>query len=376
MPTPNKQNYLILNHFSPLGPASFRKLIQYFGSLELFWHAPFKDWLRAGLKESVARDFRSFSQNFPKSRLDKTLMLLKNENINLLSYEDDNYPQLLREIDSAPPLLYYQGDLKALDLPGLAIVGSRKNTPYAERVLNELVPELPIYNIVTISGLALGVDALAHDSSLKGQGLTIAVLGSGLDQKSFYPRANRPLRDRILKNGGLILSEFPPLSPPLRTNFPRRNRLIAALSRAVLVVEAAAKSGALITANYALDFNREVLAIPGSIFNPNSFGPNNFLKQGAKLISGLKDILEVFNIEAAPDKDHESITSDPTSLGENEKSIYKIFKDLSLDGRTEIRAEEIYSLSSLDTTEINSTLSIMEIKGIIKNNFGVYSLLK
>ncbi|MCX6797777.1 MAG: DNA-processing protein DprA [Candidatus Falkowbacteria bacterium] len=372
----NHLKHLVLNHFPPIGPASYQKIINYFGDLEGFWTAPFEDYLRAGLKEEVAFEFINFRKNFTESALNKIRELLAEENIKLVAYEDDNYPGLLKEIDSPPPLLYYQGDLKILTKATLAIVGSRKNTSYANRVLNELVPSLPLYNIVTVSGLALGVDTLVHDLSLKNGGQTIAVLGSGLDRTSFYPRPNLKLRDEIIKTGGLIISEFAPLTPPLKTNFPRRNRLIAGLAPAVLVIEAGPKSGALITADYALDFNREVLAVPGSIYADNCYGPNNLIKQGAKIITEIKDILEIFGIASSPKDSSLNKSRTPILASPAEKHIYEILKDLESKGQANNSADKIIALSSLDTARVNSTLSTMEINGIIKNNFGLYSLLK
>lgn len=384
----NQTKHLILNQFSPIGPATYRKIIAYFGNLETFWQATILDYLKAGLREKVAQDWQTFRRNFTEADLNKITNILEKENIKLLAYEDDNYPPLLREIDSAPPLLYYQGDLNILKQTNLAIVGSRQNTIYSARCLAEIIPELTRHQVVTVSGLAAGVDTLVHDLSLKNHGQTIAVLGSGLDRDSFYPRSNLQLRDLMIKTGSLIISEFPPLTRALRTNFPRRNRLIAGLSSAVLIAEAAKKSGALITANYALDFNREVLAVPGSIHSTTSEGTNNLIKAGAKVVTNISDILEVLAIEydKATESGEKSSTNENSTLSGLAKSlkflspleetIYKIIASLNNLGSNLATTDKIIIQSNLDTSAVNSTLSTMEIKGMIKNNFGAFELLK
>jgi DNA processing protein len=176
----------------------------------------------------------------------------------------------------------------------LAVVGSREHSPYAARAVEALLPPISRAGITIVSGLAHGVDALAHQSALDGGGSTIAVLGSGLSHARLYPSANRGLAERIITNGGLLLSEFPPQTAPLKQNFPRRNRIISGLAQATLVIECREKSGALITAACALEQNREVLAVPGEISYEFSRGPNNLIKQGAKTITKAEDILEIF----------------------------------------------------------------------------------
>lgn len=291
--SPQNLKYLSFSHFPEFGPVAFKKIISIFGQLENFWKADFRDWRIIGLKESLLEKFRFFQKNFFPHQIIK---ILETEKIQLLNYEDPNYPTLLKEISSPPPLLYYQGNLNALKIKSLAIVGSRQASSYASRVLKDLLPELLTYNISTTSGLARGVDALVHQETIECKQPTIAIMGAGLAKNNFYPPDNYQLYLDILNNKGLVLSEFPPLRPPLKQNFPQRNRLIAGLTPAVLIIEAKEKSGSLITANYALDYNREVLAIPSSIYSNTSKGTNALIKQGAIMVTKSQDILESLNI--------------------------------------------------------------------------------
>jgi len=385
--SPKQLKYLLFSHFPAFGPAAWRKIRQYFSNLENFWEAEETDWLKSGLSPEHLKNFLTFRKKFLEEEFSNLSVILETEAISFLDYDNPDYPRLLKEIDSPPALLYYQGNLSALDKIGLAIVGSRRISPYAPKVLRALLPDLLIYNIATVSGLALGVDSLAHELSLAAGRPTIAVLGSGLDRASFYPPANRSLRQNILDQGGLLLSEFPPRTPPRRQNFPQRNRLIAGLSQATLVVEAAPKSGALITAAYALDFNREVLAIPGALDNLNSQGPNRLIQQGARTILNSLDLLEALKIETGVKKNKPGhrgktlLNQAGANLipivefaSENEKIIYQIIAQAETEGSRSINPDEIVLRSSLDTSSVNSTLSIMEIKKLIKNDRGVYQL--
>lgn len=285
--------YLAFNHFPEFGAVAFKKIIAAFGSLDNFWQADYRDWRRSGLRIELLAKFSNFRKNFSS---DKIIKILEKENIKLLNYEDVNYPWLLKEISSPPPLLYYQGNIKALKIKNLAIVGSREASPSAANIIHDLLSPLLIYNIGTVSGLARGIDALAHRETLRCRGTTTAVMGAGLSRSSFYPRDNYQLYLDILGQGGLILSEFSPLTPPLKQNFPQRNRIIAGLSQAVLVIEAKEKSGSLITASYALDCNREVLAVPASISPESPQGTNELIKQGARMVTKSQDILESLNM--------------------------------------------------------------------------------
>ncbi|MBS9334732.1 DNA-processing protein DprA [Fructobacillus sp. M1-13] len=205
-----------------------------------------------------------------------------------LSFFDSEYPQLLREIYQPPLILFYQGDLRALRLPLLAVVGTRTATSYGQEVIRSLLPEVVQHGVGIVSGLAKGIDVMAHQTTFSAGGVPIAVIGTGLDV--FYPLKNRKLQ-RLVGEQGLLLSEYPPGSGPQRGHFPERNRIIAGLCQATLVVEAKKRSGSLITANLALQENRSVLAIPGSIFSIESAGTNELIAAGAQAITGLEGLL-------------------------------------------------------------------------------------
>lgn len=218
--------------------------------------------------------------------------LIEKEKINVIDIFDKEYPLLLKEIDNPPLVLYILGDSKILDKFLFAIVGSRKPTVYGLSIAGEFSYRLSSLGIVIVSGLAKGIDASAHKGAIiKGE--SVAVLGSGL--LNIYPRENKDLLKKITRRGAVV-SEFPLLAPPLQENFPRRNRIISGLSKGVLVVEAALRSGALITARLACEQNRDVFAIPGKIDSPLSNGTNALIKEGAKLVNSIEDILEELNL--------------------------------------------------------------------------------
>lgn len=211
-----------------------------------------------------------------------------------ITIQDKNYPPLLKEIHDPPQELYVWGNLKPKEKYPLAVVGTRNVSQYGKQVTTELVTELAKQGLTIISGLALGIDGLAHQSALDTNARTIAVLGSGFYH--LYPREHKKLAENIVKSGGAVITEYPPDAKPTQKTFPARNRIIAGLALGVLVIEAPMRSGALITARHALEQNREVFAVPGSIYNKNSDGTNNLIKMGAKPVTNPEDILESFNI--------------------------------------------------------------------------------
>jgi DNA processing protein len=249
------------------------------------------------------------------------------------------------------------------------VVGSRKCTPYGAKIIDQTIPPLIFAGVTIVSGLALGIDALAHIATLKSGGRTIGVLGCGLDERSFYPAQNRLLRRQIIEQGGLILSEYPPRTQPLKPNFPRRNRIIAGLSLGTFVVEAGIKSGSLITARFALEEGRDVYAAPGSVFSSESEGPNQLIKQGARPILGASDLLEGLGLEIEANEE-EKPKRDWSGMSEEERSIL-----LNLSSEP-TNINDIKRGLQLDISVINSTLTILEIKGIVKTvGGGNYILL-
>jgi DNA processing protein len=278
---------------------------------------------------------------------------LKERGINTIFIFDKDYPKLLSEIYDPPIVLYFRGNIKALEIKSISIVGSRKHTYYSRVVLEKIIPPLVSMNISIVSGLALGVDGLAHFLTLENSAITIGVLGSGIDK--IYPVANQKLGERIIQQEGLIISEFPPGTPPLKQNFPLRNRIIAGLSLGTLVVEARHESGSLITASLANEYGRDVFAVPGNIDGFASEGTNALIKQGAKLVTSADDILQELGITDFASENREVVAENQFE----EKILRAIeFQPLAVD--------KISKLTNLDIVTVNSTMSMMEISGKVE----------
>lgn len=380
----NRIYYLGFSYFNKIGPSGIQKLENYFPDLTTAFSANAFDLEKAGLNSKLVSEFINWRRSFCP---EKVLEELAKEKINFLIWSDADYPPLLKEIPSPPPILYYKGRLINENKNRLAVVGSRKNSAYSEKIIKELLSPVVTIGIEIVSGLALGVDSLAHQIALDNKRITLAVLGSGLNSNNIYPSINRRLADNIIASGGALLSEFSPATPAYRQNFPQRNRIISGLSQAVLIIEAKKKSGALITANFALEQNREVMAVPGNIFSEFSAGPNNLIKAGAKTITNFYDILEIFKLTdylITKHKDPSSQNSNSTNIrpenttvyqpeSEIEALVYQLIKDSAAKAE-KITTDEIIKKSQLDTATINSTLSILEIKGIAKNDESGYAL--
>jgi len=311
---------------------------------------------------SFLKNFSSYSQAWRKLSFLKKISFspqdawqeLEKKQITFSLLKDSDYPALLKEIAFPPRGIYYQGNLFPQMIP-LAVVGTRKVSDYGKIVTEKIVQELIPYNILIVSGLAQGVDTIAHYTAVKNGGKTIAVLGAGLNH--IYPASNRKLAQKIIHQGALV-SEYPLGTTPYPAYFPWRNRIISGLSRGTLVIEAPKKSGALITANFALEQNREVFAVPGSIFNPNSEGTNKLIQEGAKLVSLVQDILEEFNITLKP-------PSSSSLLLEEESKIYNCFSP-----GIPLTIDKIAEKLKLSPADILAKLSILELKGLIKSIAG------
>jgi len=289
---------------------------------------------------------------------------LTSSGINILTMDDDQYPDNLRNISNPPYILYYQGKVELLSRVCLAIVGSRKASPYGKSIARKMASELSDYNIIVVSGMARGIDTEAHWGTLKKGGCTVAVLGSGLD--IIYPPENKSLFAEIIKSDGLIVTEFSPGTKPEPGNFPRRNRIISGLCRGVIVVEARAKSGALITADFALEQGRDVFAIPGPITNIASEGPHNLIKQGAKLVTKVNDILEEYgDINCNPGR----IRSDCRESIAGNKEKYSLLQYISYE---KTHVDDIYRMSGMEFSQIQFELLQMELEGIVKAIPGNY----
>lgn len=348
-----------------IGAARGNRIVRFFDSMKNAWEASETDLARAGLEENIIKEIVKERKDID---LDLEMSRLEQEGISLLTIKDENYPDSLKEIYNPPFLLFIRGEIKKEDRFSFAVVGARRCSDYGRRVCEELCAGLAQNQITVISGLAMGIDGVAHRCALENKGRTIAVLGSGIDNATIYPKENLGLIDKIVNGSGAIISEYPIGTPPLKQNFPARNRIISGLSRGVLVVEATATSGSLITAQCALEQGRDVFAVPGNIYSKNAEGPNKLIKQGAKLVESLDDILEELQLKNVVEK----ITAQeiiPES--ENEKEVLK---------RLEIEAvhiDELVRSAGIDISEMNSLLTTMEIKGMIRNvGGGNYTVAK
>lgn len=270
------------------------------------------------------------------------------------------FPRLLREIPQPPTTLNYRGQLPATDLKLLSVVGSRKYTTYGKQVIEELISGLRGYPIGIVSGLALGIDSLAHEAALKNNLYTLAIPGGGLSDEVLYPATHKPLAQRILTAGGGLLSEFAPDFRATTWSFPQRNRLVAGISHATLLIEAAEKSGTLITARLATDYNRELLVVPGSIFSKNSAGVHQFLKLGATPATTAKDILDVLNI-----KETAAVAKPLPHFTEQEQKIISLLHE-------PLHRDELLRRLELPIAEVNRLLMLMELNNHIKSEQNIY----
>lgn len=293
MSADNKIYYIALNMVSGIGPVLVKKLKERFFSAKGIFEASVLSLSKVpGMNERIAADLKGILSS---SVLKKELKEIKQENVRILCQEDILYPKLLKEIYDPPIVLYLKGELSLLEKATVAVVGCRRASFNGLQIAERLSQELSRRGICIVSGLARGIDTASHKGALKGPGSTVAVLGSGL--KCVYPPENKRLFDEISRAGALI-SEFSLNTAPHKSNFPRRNRIISGLSLGVVVVEAAQRSGSLITANMALNQNREVFAMPGAANSVNAKGTNKLIKEGAKLVEGADDILEELNAGA------------------------------------------------------------------------------
>lgn len=355
----NKRKYWLgLTKLQGLGPKITKNLLDFFGNAKAIWEANQKELCRVKLvgpkrSKQIVKDRKSID-------LDYELQKLKEAKIKYLTLADENYPFLLKNIHDPPPVLFYKGELKDDDAVSLAIVGSRKCTTYGRKVARRLAEALAEKGFTIVSGLARGIDTCGHQGALTS-GRTIAVIGSGIDV--VYPPENEELMSNIIKQG-TVISPFPLETPPYGKNFPQRNRIISGLTLGTIVVEAAKKSGSLITANLALEQGREVFAIPGDITRNQSFGTNNLIKKGAKLVQNIDDILAEL-----PIKDWLKEVKGETEDFENEKSDVELSakedKVYSQIGSKPQEFNEILEKVNMTAGQLNSILLRLEIKELI-----------
>ncbi len=344
--------WVALSTHEKIGARTFAKLYKRFKKLEKVWEAPRKELARTGIDLGQVQ---GIEEVVAKVDPDMEMAKLAKLGIEVLIFPDDNYPKLLKEIPDPPGVLYVRGKIEPQDEMAIAVVGSRKYTAYGERATEKIVSPLARQKITIISGLALGIDTLAHKAALAAGGRTIGVLGCGLDQ--IYPVTNIRLADQIIQGRGAVISEFPLGTPSYRSNFPIRNRIIAGLSLGTVVIEGAIESGSLITARAALDYNREVFALPGSIFSETSEGPNRLIQMGAKAVLEPQDVLTELNLT---DNLAESEVREILADTAEEEILLKLLKKPRL-------VDELIKESKLSSSAVNTTLIMLEMKGVVTN---------
>ncbi len=348
------QYWVALNNVDGLGPVHFRQLLKYFGSAEGVWEANADELRKLNLTSKLLENFLNTRKNLD---LTTTMERLGKLNVELITISSQDYPPLLKRIYDPPFVLYVRGEIKKEDELAIAIVGSRKMTRYGLDVTENLVQNLVAHGLTIVSGLAFGVDVAAQRTALDAGGRVIAVLASGVDK--FTPVSNSFLAERILEEGrGAIVSEHPLGTTPQRYFFPVRNRIISGLALGTIVIEATEKSGTAHTARAALEQGREVFAVPGSIFSPLSVGTHNLIKQGAKLVNSVEDILEELQLEAR------SLKLEAREVVPETKEEEIILEIL---GDDELHIDEITQKSDLSTSTVTATLTMMEMKGKVKN---------
>lgn len=354
--TDGKIYWIGFNHVRGIGAVRFRNLLEHFGSAQAAWEASTLDLQQAGLSSKIVEEVVHIRQNFSLGRIMDDLHQL---GIHVLTWEDENYPRLLRSIDQPPPVLYIKGNICQEDEWAVAIVGTRRVTHYGRQVTEDIATFLAENGVTVVSGLARGVDAIAHNAALRKGGRTIAVLGNGLD--TVYPAEHAKLADGVITNGALV-SDYPPGTEPLSVNFPPRNRIISGLSLATVVIEAGVTSGALITAKFAADQGRDVLAVPGNIYNLQSQGTNRLVQQGAFPVLHPKDILEALNLNLIAEQKtaRMSLPVDPIEA--------QVFQLLSAEP---VHVDELSTRTEMPIEMVTATLTMLELKGLVRQVGGM-----
>ncbi|MBI4090251.1 MAG: DNA-protecting protein DprA [Candidatus Kerfeldbacteria bacterium] len=339
-----------------LGWQSLQPLLQHFGSIESLWASSNHDLrvtgaspkLIAKIEAARARDVNQINHQI---ELPDTAVL---------TLDHPHYPALLRETASPPLVLFVRGNLSALSHRCLTVVGTRTPSSYGLRAVRLITEPIAADGVTIVSGLAYGIDAAAHQAALASRGATVAVLGSGVD--TITPYGNHALGLAILESGGAIISEYPPGTEPQKHHFPQRNRIISGLSRATVIVEAGVKSGALLTARFALDENRELFAVPGPIDQEKSAGPNNLLKLGAAPVTSADDL------RAALGLDNHRLVTETVELRADSPAEAAVLRLLAEPRHV----DELVAISTLETSVINATLSLLEMKGRVRHLGGMH----
>jgi DNA processing protein len=351
-----KAYWVGFNLVKGIGAVRLHALIQYFGNLETAWQASELELLASGLSQRIVDVFTATRSKVNPIQAYEDI--LKKE-IKILTWDDADYPDKLMNIDQPPPVIYIRGSIKAEDRWAVAIVGTRRVTSYGRQVTEQISTYLARNGLTVVSGLARGVDGVAHQTTLANNGRTIAVLGSGIDQ--IYPPEHRQLAEKIIENGAVI-SDYHPGTPPDAGNFPPRNRIISGLSLATVVVEAGETSGALITATFAAEQGREVFAVPGPIYAPQSKGTNKLIREGAQPLLDPVDIMESLNLRKV---DH---YKQATLLLPGDELETKLMEILNIEP---VYIDEIQAKAGFPVEKVSAALTMMELKGMVKQVGGM-----
>lgn len=351
-----EQCYVGFNRVRGIGPARLRMLIEAFGDVERAWHAPAEALYRVGLDR---RSLENLLETRARVDLEREVRRVAAVGAHIITWEDEGYPKLLAEIPDPPPVLYVRGELRPEDGWAMAVVGTRRASTYGREITRRLVTVLAQSGVTIVSGLARGIDAVAHQTALEAGGRTIAVLGCGIDL--VYPPEHRELARRIAAQGALV-TEYPPGTPPEPGNFPPRNRIISGLSLGILITEAGRDSGALITADYAAEQGRDVFAVPGSILSAGCAGTNRLIQDGAKPVLDAADILQELNLTMVAEQ-KEARQALPTTEMEA-----LILAHLSTEP---VHVDDLTRVVGLPVAQVTSTLALMELKGMVRQVGGM-----
>jgi DNA processing protein len=352
--------WLAISRVPYIGPARIERLLHVFGSLSVAWSAPQEELRRALETRSLSELLAARSRIDPAAEHER----LARSGIRAVYPGHASYPRLLVEISGRPSLLYVRGELSPADDASIAIVGTRRATSYGRQAAERIAAELAQAGVTVVSGLARGVDAVAHRAALEAGGRTIAVLGSGLDV--IYPAEHQRLAEQILASGA-ILSELPPGAKPDAQNFPARNRIVSGMTLGTLIIEAPSRSGALITASFAADQGREVFVIPGSIFAQTAEGTNALLRDGARLVRDGADILEDLGLAAGTGP---VLMQSQMSLDENERRL------LASLGKEARHIDELAEEAGLPAAAVSALMLTLELKGLVRNHGAQYYVLR
>jgi len=343
-----------------IGPMKFRALLNHFGDLEEAWRADARELKEAGLDKRALGSFMTLRSTIS---LDGEMEKIERQGVKVLTWDDPAYPPRLLNIYNPPPVLYVKGEILDEDQWAVAVVGTRGATVYGKEATQRIAGGLARNGLTIVSGLARGIDSVAHRAALEAGGRTIAVLGSGVDV--IYPAESRKLAQATIERGALV-SEYALGTPPEAGNFPPRNRIISGLSLGVVVIEAGERSGALITADFALEQGREVFAVPGNIFRKKSMGANKLIQQGAKPVLSVEDILEELNLTMV------SQQAEVRAIVPENETEAALLEYITADP---VHVDEIGQKSGLPIAQVSSTLALMELKGMVRQVGGMSYVL-